>query len=94
MAGDVELVPAGAVVLGTVTEVVPATARAAGHLTFTFTVIQHPDTGSRAMIRASELTFRSALPRRRQPLPGIHVPKGSDATVTLLQPLLVRIPLG
>jgi hypothetical protein len=92
--GDVELVPEGAILLGTVTELVAATARMAGHLTFTFTVIQHPDTGSRAMIRATALTFRTAAPQRGQPLPDIHVPKGADATVTLLHPLLVRLPLG
>jgi hypothetical protein len=92
-AGDVELVPAGAVVHGIVTEVVAATAGNAGRLTFSFTVIQHPDTGSRAMIRAGPLTLHSAAPQRGQPSPEVHVPKGTDATVTLLQPLLVRLPL-
>jgi hypothetical protein len=94
MADDVELVPAGAVVLGTVSEAEPAGPRKPGRLSFTFTVIQHPETGSRAMIRATVLTFRTDMPNRGQPLPEIHLPKGLDATVTLLQPLLVRLPLA
>ena len=94
MAGDVELVPADAIVLGTVTEAAPATGRAAAHLSIAFTVIEHPETGSRATIRTDPLTFRSALPQRRQPLPAVTLPKGLDATTTLLQPLVVRIPVA
>lgn len=92
-AGDVELVPADAVVLGTVTEAEPAGPGTPGHLAFTFTVIQHPETGSRAMMRASVLAFRSETPRRGKALPDLALAKGTDATVTLLQPLVVRIPI-
>lgn len=91
-AGDVELVPAGARVLGTVTDSQAATPRSAARLAFTFHVIEHPDTGSRATIRSSELSFASAAPGRRAPASDVELGKGVDATVTLLAPLAVRIP--
>jgi hypothetical protein len=106
--GDVELVPAGARVLGTVTDSQPATSRTPARLAFTFHVIEHPETGSRATIRSTELSFAAAAgepaaPKRslwskavkagRAPLNDVELEKGSDATVTLLAPLAVRIPM-
>jgi len=92
-ADDVELVPAGAVLLGSVTDVEPARPGTPGRLAFTFSVVQHPETGSRAPIRAAVRTFRTDDPKRGKPLPIVSLAKGTDATVTLLQPLVVRIPL-
>lgn len=92
-AGDVELVPAGARVLGTVTDSQAATPRSPARLAFTFHVIEHPDTGSRATIRSSELSFASPAPARRAPAIDVELDKGADATVTLLAPLAVRIPM-
>lgn len=79
-------------VLGTVTVAESAGPKAPARLAFSFTVIEHPETGSRAMIRASVLAFQTDMPERGKLLPEVHLPKGMDATVTLLQPLLVRIP--
>ena len=89
----IELVPSGATVLGSLTEVEPATARDRGRVVLTFNVIEHPQTGSRATIKTSALMFESDLPRRRKPLPEVRVEKGADATVALLAPLLVRLPI-
>lgn len=88
----VELVPAGASVLGTITEAEPAGVRQPGRLVFTFQVIEHPETGSRAMIRAAELTFQSPPPAKGKTFSDVQLEKGTDASVVLLAPLVVGIP--
>jgi hypothetical protein len=90
----VELVPAGATVLGTITEAEPAGARQPGRLVFTFQVIEHPETGSRATIRAAQLTFQSQAPGKGNVFADVQLEKGMDASVLLLDPLLVRIPVS
>ena len=88
----VELVPAGATVLGTVREVEPAGVKKPGHLAFTFHVVEHPETGSRATIKAALLTFASQPPVKGQLFADVILEKGVDASVLLLAPLVVRIP--
>jgi hypothetical protein len=88
----VELVPAGASVLGTVREVEPAGVKKPGRLAFTFHVVEHPDTGSRATIKAALLTFASQPPVKGNLFADVQLEKGMDASVLLLAPLVVRIP--
>ena len=89
-----ELVPAGAVVSGTVTGAEPAGVKQRGRLSFTFHVVEHPETGSRAMIKASVLTFESDLPAKGNLFGEVLREKGVDVSVLLLAPLLVRIPVN
>ena len=93
LAGGVELVPAGATVLGTVTEAVVAGHRKPGRVAFTFHVVEHPATGSRAMIKASVVTFQSQAPAKGSLFSDVVLDKGTDASVLLLAPLLVRLPV-
>jgi hypothetical protein len=88
----VELVPAGAPVLGTVTAAEPAGLKQRGRLAFSFQVVEHPETGSRAMIKAAMLTFESDIPVKGNVFTEVRLEKGADASVLLLAPLLVRIP--
>jgi hypothetical protein len=89
----VELVPAGATVLGTVSEAEPAGLRRPGRLAFTFQIIEHPETGSRATIKTATLTFESQPPAKGNLFADIRIEKGADASVLLLAPLLVSIPV-
>ena len=88
----VELVPAGAPVLGTVTAAEPAGFKQRGRLAFSFQVVEHPETASRAMIKAAMLTFESDIPVKGNVFTEVRLEKGADASVLLLAPLLVRIP--
>ena len=89
----VELVPSGATVLGTVSEAEPAGVRRPGRLAFTFQIIEHPETGSRATIKTATLTFESQPPAKGKLFADVRIEKGADASVLLLAPLLVTIPL-
>lgn len=90
----VELVPAGATVLGTVSEAEPAGKKQRGRLAFAFHIIEHPETGSRATIRGTVLTFASETPRKGNMFPELRLEKGLDASISLLAPLTVRIPVS
>ena len=90
----VELVPAGATVLGTVSEVEPAGKKQRGRLAFAFHIIEHPETGSRATIRGTVLTFASETPRKGNVFAELRLEKGLDASISLLAPLTVRIPVS
>jgi hypothetical protein len=90
---DVELIPAGATVLGSVSHAEAADSRSRGRLAFSFHVIQHPETGSRAMVTTRALSFESDRPLRGKPLPEIRLEKGTETPAVLLAPLLVRLPL-
>ena len=90
----VELVPAGAVVSGTVRVAEPAGLKQRGKLAFTFHVVEHPETGSRAMINAKVLTFESDIPAKGNLFADVRLEKGRDSSVLLLAPLLVRIPVN
>ena len=88
----VELVPAGSMVLGSVSEAEPAGKKRQGRLAFAFHVVEHPETGSRASIRGTVLNFASDPPRKGDVYPEVIVEKGVDASISLLAPLTVRIP--
>ena len=88
----IELVPAGAPVLGTISEAEPAGAKQRGRLAFSFHVVEHPETGSRAMIKATTLTYESEIPVKGNVFSEIRLERGADASVLLLAPLVVRIP--
>ena len=88
----IELVPAGAAVLGTISEAEPAGAKQRGRLAFSFHVVEHPETGSRAMIKATTLTYQSEIPVKGNVFSEVRLERGADASVLLLAPLLVRIP--
>jgi hypothetical protein len=93
VAGDVELVPAGATVLGTISQVEGPRPKEPARLAFTFHVIEHPATGSRATIRAAERVFASQRPPKSKVFPDVELEKGTDASVLLLAPLVVRLPV-
>ena len=90
----VELVPAGASVLGTITEVQPAGKKQPGRIVFAFHVIEHPETGSRAMIRGTVLSFASDPPKKGKIYPELRLEGGTDVSISLLAPLTVRIPIA
>jgi hypothetical protein len=89
----VELVPAGATVLGTINETVAAGPKKPGRIAFTFHVIEHPETGSRATIKASMREFESRPPDKGKVFAAVLLEKGTDASVLLLAPLVVRLPV-
>lgn len=88
----VELVPAGSAVLGTVQETAPAGLKARGFITFEFHVIEHPDTKSLATIRTTALTFHSEPGEKKKTFKEVQLDPGADVDVSLLAPLVVRIP--
>lgn len=88
----VELVPAGATVMGTVSEVEAAGINRPGRLEFGFQIVEHPGTGSRATIRTEVLRFASPVPAKGKLFADVRLEKGADASVVLLAPLVVRIP--
>jgi hypothetical protein len=88
----VELLPEQSVVRGTVREAEPAGKRKRGRLVFAFHVIEHPDTGSVATIRTTEVEFQSDPPKKGKVFPDLRLEKGAHVSVSLLAPLTVRIP--
>ena len=88
----VELVPAGAVVRGTVTEVEPAGKRQPGRLSFTFHIVEHPATGSLATMQATVVTLESPRPEKGNVYSAVEIARGRQTSVALLAPLTVRIP--
>jgi hypothetical protein len=97
---DVELVPSGAVVLGTVTEAAPALHKKdRARVAFRFNVLEHPSTGSRVAIstetRALEVEAGKKKPAAEGPAAfnQIRLEPGSDVSMSLREPFLVRIPV-
>lgn len=88
----IELVPAGAAVIGTVQETAPAGLKARGFITFEFHVIEHPDTKSLATIRTTALTFHSEPGEKKKTFKEVQLDPGADIDVSLLAPLKVHIP--
>jgi hypothetical protein len=86
-------VPAGANVLGTVTEVEPAGNKVRGWISVSFHVVEHPETGSRATIRSAVATWASEPPAKGKIFPEVRVERGEEITLTLNAPLVVRIPV-
>jgi hypothetical protein len=89
--GGIEVVPAGTTLLGTVREVESAGKKQRGRLVFAFHILEHPETGSRATIKTSELTFASPSPKKGNVYPELKLEKGQEVSVSLLAPLTVRI---
>jgi hypothetical protein len=97
----VELIPVDSVVLGKVIEVVRATERKPlGAVTFAFSIIEHAETGSRAMVNTRKITIEAPLPAEPQGRRGKGKPKPVEATMKggapfvamTAEPLIVRIP--
>lgn len=100
---SVELIPVGSVMFGKVAEVTSAAPRnLLGRIVLAFHVIEHAETGHRAMIASRLVAFEAvvpeppeAAPRRRkakkEPIDA-ELPVGQAFTVTLAEPLLIRIP--
>ena len=86
--------PAGATLLGMVSQADLAGPTLRGRLAFTFQVIEHPETRSRAMIKTSVLTFESEIPEKGTLFAEVRRDKGSDASVLLLAPLVVKLPVN
>jgi hypothetical protein len=96
---DVELVPAGAVLLGTVTDVVPAVSRFdRARLAFRFHVLEHPGTGSRVPIKTEVKTYAVDAGKRKKGAEGtaafnqVRLDAGAHVSAFLREPFLVRIP--
>jgi hypothetical protein len=101
MQDEVELVPAGSVVHGTIEDVVPAVGKGdRGRVTMTFAVVQHALTRSRAAIRTRSITFEAEEPvkgsesKRRAPRQpnDVELPAGHPLLLTFAEPLIVLIP--
>jgi hypothetical protein len=105
----VELVPAGSVILGTVTEAARAVRdEDRGRIAVRFSVIEHPNTGSRVSIKSAPLAFeaeatlKNARAAAQKAQPGgppppaseVRVNAGTTLAATLLAPFVVRIPVS
>jgi len=95
----VELVPSGAAVFGTVTDVAPALSKLdRARLSFRFTVLEHQFTGSRVAIRTETRAFEVDAGKKKPAAEGaaafnqVRLDRGSDVSVPLLEPFVVRIP--
>ena len=92
----VELVPAGAPVLGTITAAMAASKpKDRGRLSFRFHVIEHPETGSRVSIRTESIELDGTFADPKRPKKGeaeVRLSPGADVSVSTLEPFLVYIP--
>jgi hypothetical protein len=95
---DVELIPEGSVVLGKVVHVAPATKhKPEGRVEFTFSIVEHAETGSRATLTTRKVVFEAQPPQTegRKPskaLVNAVVPAGTAFVAVTSEPLIVRIP--
>jgi hypothetical protein len=95
----VELVPAGAAVLGTVVDATPALKKNdRARLALRFNVLEHPQTGSRVPIRTEVLTFAVDAGKKKKGAEGaaafsqVRLDPGADVSSSLREPFVVRIP--
>ena len=95
----VELIPEGSVVMGRVVEVLAATKRKPlGSIVFTFSILEHAETGDRASVTTRKVTFtaRPAETDRKRSTPrelsNAIIPPGTAFVAMTAEPLLVRIP--
>ena len=95
----VELIPVGSVAIGKVLEVKRATERVpAGSVAFAFSIVEHAETGSRAMLTTRKVLVEA--PREDETSRGKQKPKPTQATMSegaafvamTAEPLVVRIP--
>ncbi len=98
-ADGVELVPSGAVLLGTVTDAAPAlNKKDRARVAFRFNVLEHPSTGSRVAIRTETRVLEVEAGKKKRAAEGaaafnqIRLEPGSDVAMPLHEPFLVRIP--
>ena len=95
---DVELVPAGTKVLGSIVEVHPHAGPRPGRLAVRFHVVEHKITGSRAAIRTTPIAVEGERQKARRF--GMPVTRGAEASIEaqsivaciLEAPLRVMIP--
>jgi hypothetical protein len=97
----VELVPAGAVLLGTVTEAAAAETKTdRARLAVRFHVLEHPETGSRVPIRTEVRTFAVDAGKKKKGATGtaafnqVRLGAGADVSSSLREPFIVRIPVA
>ncbi len=95
----VEVVPSGATVLGTVTDAAPAVDKwDRARLSFRFNVLEHPHTGSRVPLRTDTRVLEVDAGKKNPAAEGpaafnqIRLEPGSEVSVSLREPFLVRIP--
>jgi hypothetical protein len=98
---DVELIPAGSILHGTIVQADAATRDTPrGRVAIVFTVVQHAETRSRAAIRTRPLTFEAEDPPasgrgqrspKKQPI-DLVLPSGNPLLLTLADSLVVHIP--
>ena len=95
----VELIPAGSVAIGKVVEVKRASERVpAGSVAFAFSIVEHAETGSRAMMTTRKVLVEA--PAHEDATRGKPKPKAVQATMAegapfvamTAEPLVVRIP--
>jgi hypothetical protein len=95
----VELIPVGSVAIGKVLEVKRATERVpAGSVAFAFSIVEHAETGSRAMLTTRKVLVEA--PPQDEPSRGKQKSKPTQATMSegaafvamTAEPLVVRIP--
>ena len=95
----VELIPVGSVAIGKVLEVKRATERIpAGSVAFAFSIVEHAETGSRAMLTTRKVLVEA--PPQDEGSRGKQKPKPTQATMSegaafvamTAEPLVVRIP--
>ena len=94
----VELIPAGSVAIGKVIEVKRASERAPlGAVGFVFTIVEHAETGSRAMVSTRKVRVEApppveTAPKRRPKAVQATLPSGAPFVAMTAEPLVVRIP--
>ena len=94
----VELIPEGSVVLGKVVDVTPATKqKPEGRVEFTFSIVEHSDTGSRASLTTKKVVFEAQQPqvegrKSSKSLVNAVIPAGTAFVALTAEPLIVRIP--
>jgi hypothetical protein len=95
----VELIPAGSVAIGKVTDVKRASEQApAGSVSFAFAIVQHSETGSRAMVTTKKVIVEAPQPqgvegsRKRQKPTQATMAPGAPFVAMTAEPLIVRIP--
>jgi hypothetical protein len=94
-----ELIPEGALVIGKVSKVTGASKKEpVGSLTFVFSIVQHPETQSIAMVRSQPITITGTLPLtpKGKPVRGAMadatMPRDSRFVALTAEPLRVWTP--
>jgi hypothetical protein len=94
----VELIPVDSVTIGKIVEVTRATERSPyGSVSFLFSVIEHAETGSRAMVTTRKVLVEAPRPsesdKPRKPKPvQATMASGTPFVAMTAEPLIVRIP--